>query len=217
VYAPVKSSAAPRIAPLCSILDGLGHSIAAADSDPAREPIRAMIDFSRNYFDLFGLPVRFQFDPATLDAAYRSLQREVHPDRFAAAGDAERRLALQSSARVNEAYRALKDPVARARYLLTLHGAGVDDETNTALPAEFLERQLERREAVSDALAARDAKALAALRASVDDETAREQQRVATLLDGDGDWNAARVAVRELTFLAKLAADIDAMQAGLDD
>ena len=176
-----------------------------------------MIDFSRNYFDLFGLPVRFRFDPETLDAAYRALQREVHPDRFASAGDAERRLALQSSARVNEAYRALKDPVARAQYLLSLHGAGVDDETDTALPAEFLERQLERREAVSDALAARDAKALAALRTSVDDETAREQQRVATLLDGDGDWHAARVAVRELTFLAKLAADIDAMQAGLDD
>ncbi len=176
-----------------------------------------MIDFSRNYFDLFGLPVRFQFDPATLDAAYRALQREVHPDRFASAGAAERRLALQSSARVNEAYRALKNPVARARYLLSLHGAGVDDERDTALPAEFLERQLERREAVSDALAARDARALATLRASVDDETAREQQRVATLLDGDGDWHAARAAVRELTFLAKLTADIDAMQAGLDD
>jgi len=176
-----------------------------------------VIDFSRNYFDLFGLPVRFEFDPATLDAAYRALQREVHPDRFASAGDAERRLALQSSARVNEAYRALKDPVARARYLLSLQGAGVDDETDTALPAEFLERQLERREAVSDALAARDAKALATLRTSVDDETTREQRRVAALLDGDGDWHAARVAVRELTFLAKLAADIDAMQAGLDD
>jgi len=175
-----------------------------------------MIDFSRNYFDLFGLPMRYRFDGAALDAAYRSLQREVHPDRFASAGDAERRLAMQSSARINEAYRALKDPVARARYLLALHGAGVDDEKDTALSAEFLERQLERREAVSDALAARDARALAALRASVDDETARGEQRVATLLDGDGDWNAARTAVRELTFLAKLAADIDAMQAELD-
>jgi molecular chaperone HscB len=176
-----------------------------------------MIDFSRNYFDLFGLPARFRFDPAALDAAYRALQREVHPDRYAAAGDAERRLALQSSARVNEAYRALKDPVARARYLLSLHGVDLRDEAENSLPVEFLERQLERREAVSDALAARDARALAALRAEVDGEAAREEQRVATLLDGDGDWHAARAAVRELTFLAKLAADIDAMQSGLDD
>jgi len=176
-----------------------------------------MIDFSRNYFDLFGLPARFRFDPAALDAAYRALQREVHPDRYAAAGDAERRLALQSSARVNEAYRALKDPVARARYLLSLHGVDLRDEAENALPVEFLERQLERREAVSDALAARDAPALAALRADVDGEASREEQRVATLLDGDGDPHAARAAVRELTFLAKLAADIDAMQSGLDD
>ena len=70
---------------------------------------------------------------------------------------------------------------------------------------------------MSDALAARDAPALAALRASVNDEAAREEQRVATLLDGDGDWHAARTAVRELTFLAKLVADIDAMQSELDD
>ena len=176
-----------------------------------------MIDFTRNYFDLFGLPTRFRFDPTTLDVAYRALQREVHPDRFAAAGDVERRLALQSSARVNEAYRALKDPVARARYLLSLHGVDQRDETDNALPVDFLERQLERREAVSDALAARDAPALAALRASVNDEAAREEQRVATLLDGDGDWHAASTAVRELTFLAKLVADIDAMQSELDD
>ena len=75
-----------------------------------------MIDFSQNYFALFGLPQRYGFDPEQLDAAYRALQRVVHPDRYAAAGDAERRVALQSSARVNEAYRALKDPVGRAQY-----------------------------------------------------------------------------------------------------
>ena len=178
-----------------------------------------MIDFSRNYFELFGLPMRFRFDPVELDVAYRALQREVHPDRFAAAPDAERRLALQSSARVNEAYRALKDPVARAHYLLSLEGVATQAEGEGTLSAEFLERQLERREAVSDALTARDAKALAALRADVDADAAREEERVAGLLDrnGDNDRQAARAALRELTFLTKLAADIDAMQAELDD
>jgi len=178
-----------------------------------------MIDFSRNYFDLFGLPARFRFDPAALDAAYRALQREVHPDRFAASPDAERRLALQSSARVNEAYRALKDPVARAHYLLSLKGVATPAEGEGGLSTEFLERQLERREAVSDALARRDAKALAALRADVDAEAAREEERVAELLDRNSDIarQTARAVLRELTFLAKLAADIDAMQAELDD
>jgi len=93
-----------------------------------------MIDFSRNHFELFGLPERFRFDPVLLDHAYHALQGEVHPDRHAAAGATEQRVALQSSARVNEAYRALKDPVARAQYLLSLHGVDAFDETNTALP-----------------------------------------------------------------------------------
>ena len=93
-----------------------------------------MIDFTRNHFELFGLPERFRFDAALLDRAYHALQSEVHPDRFATAGDAERRVALQSSARVNEAYRALKDPVIRAQYILSLHGVDALSETDTSLP-----------------------------------------------------------------------------------
>src|SRR5260370_19659073 len=80
-----------------------------------------VIDFSQDYFSLFGLPARYHCDARKLDAAYRKLQSEVHPDLFAAAGESERRLALQSSARVNEAYRALRDPVDRALHLLSLH------------------------------------------------------------------------------------------------
>ena len=122
-----------------------------------------MIDFSKDYFALFGLPARYRFDPAKLDAAYRKLQTEVHPDRFATAGDEERRLALQSSSRVNEAYRALKDPVGRAQYLLSLRGIDALAETDTALPQQFLEGELERREAVAEAHAGGDVARLGAL------------------------------------------------------
>src|SRR5213075_2858641 len=73
--------------------------------------------------------------------AYRALQREMHPDRYAAGDEVERRLALQSSARVNEAYRALKDPVGRAQYLLSLRGIDALAETDTQLPLDFLEHQ----------------------------------------------------------------------------
>ncbi len=175
-----------------------------------------MIDFSHNHFQLFGLPERFRFDAAALDNAYRALQGEVHPDRFAAASAAEQRLALQSSARVNEAYQALRDPVARAQYLLSLHGIEAFDERDTALAHDFLERQLERREAAGDALAALDASRLAALAAEVHADAGRVEQRLATRLDGESAWDAARADVRELRFLAKLAADIDDMQAELD-
>jgi molecular chaperone HscB len=175
-----------------------------------------MIDLSRNYFDLFGLPGRFRFDRAVLDAAYRSLQSQVHPDRFAGGTDVERRLALQSSARVNEAYRALKDPVQRAQYLLRLHGVEAVGETDTALPLEFLEQQLERREAAGDAHAAGDVRTLSALTADVRADAAQLEDRLALMLDGQQAYADARVEVRKLTFLAKLAADLDDLAAGLD-
>ncbi len=175
-----------------------------------------MIDFSRNHFELFGIPARFRCDSATLDHAYRELQRDVHPDRYAGANETEQRIALQSSARVNEAYRALKDPVARAHYLLSLHGVEAFAETDTVLPVGFLERQLERREAAEGALAARDARALEALLAGVAADAAALEKRLAVLLDTDCAWDAARMHVREFRFLAKLAADIDAMLAELD-
>ena len=175
-----------------------------------------MIDFSRNHFELFGLPERFRFDATVLDRAYHALQSEVHPDRFATADDTARRLALQSSARVNEAYRALKDPVIRAQYLLSLHGIDALAETDTALPLDFLEHQLERREAASDAVKARDVAAVEALLAAVRAEYAELEARLAALLDTDAAWDASRMRVRELKFLAKLADDIDAMLGELD-
>ena len=176
-----------------------------------------MIDFSRNHFELFGLPERFRFDPALLDRAYHVLQGEVHPDRYAAASETEQRLALQSSARVNEAYRALKDPVARAQYLLSLHGVEAFNETDTSLPFDFLERQLDRREVAATAMADGDTRALETLLDAVRAEARELERRVSSLLDVDGAWDKARVAVRELRFLAKLAADVDAMLAARED
>jgi molecular chaperone HscB len=176
-----------------------------------------VIDLSRNYFELFGLPQRFRVDPALLEQAYRRLQSEVHPDRFAAGSEREKRIALQSSARVNEAYRALREPVERARYLLGLHGVDAMDESDTQLPLEFLERQLERRESAAEALAARDLRALSSLIDEVAEERAELEAALARMLDADRAYADARTAVRELKFLSKIAADLDAMQGELSD
>jgi molecular chaperone HscB len=175
-----------------------------------------MIDFSRNYFDLFGLPDRFRFDPAVLDQAYRALQTQVHPDRFAGGSDAERRVALQSSARVNEAYRALKDPVQRAQYLLRIHGVEAVGETDTQLPLAFLEQQLERREAAEDAVAAGDVRTLSAFRDAVRADGVRLEDRLAQMLDAEHAYADARAEVRQLTFLAKLADDLDELVVSLE-
>ena len=171
-----------------------------------------MIDFSRNHFELFGLPARYRIDGAALERAYRALQGKVHPDRFAGAGDTEKRLALQASARVNEAYRTLHDPVARAEYLLALRGVDATSETDTRLPIAFLSRQLERREAAEEASDERDARALAKLIDEVRGDAADLAVEVERALDGD-DAEAARVRVRELRFLAKVADDLEALAA----
>jgi molecular chaperone HscB len=174
-----------------------------------------MIDFSHNHFDLFGLPATFHIDPAVLDRTFRELQSEVHPDRFAGGSDAEKRLALQSSARVNEAYNALRNPVQRAQYLLRLRGFDAVDESDTALPLEFLERQLERREQADEARAAGDVEMLTSLLEDARAEGRALESVVARLLDEQA-FAAARIEVRQLTFLAKLVQDLDAMLASAE-
>jgi molecular chaperone HscB len=176
-----------------------------------------MIDLARNYFDLFGLPARYRHDPGSLERAYRRLQSEVHPDRYAGGSDAQKRAALQSSARVNEAYRALRDPVERAQYVLKLHGIDALEETDTALPLDFLERQLERRESAAAAVAAHDVRALSALVAEIRAEAADREVGLAKALDDDHAYADARMHVRELKFLQKLTVDLDAMLEAQDD
>jgi molecular chaperone HscB len=177
-----------------------------------RRELQRLIDFSLDHFALFGLPPRYRFDPRKLEQAYRALQREIHPDRFAAGDEAQRRLALQSSARVNEAYRALKDPVSRAQYLLSLHGIDALAETNTALPPSFLERELERRESVAEASEAHDAARLEALLREVRSDGVSVESALADHLEREA-WPAARDVLRELKFLAKVGDDIEAAMA----
>ncbi len=107
------------------------------------------VNLSSDFFTLFDLPVSFEIDLNALAECYREVQRAVHPDKFANASEAERRLSVQMAARVNEAYRTLKDPLARARYLLELRGVELD-EKNTAVDSAFLMEQIELRERLAD-------------------------------------------------------------------
>ena len=101
----------------------------------------------QNHFELFGLSAAFGLETEVLERSYREIQSRVHPDRFAHAGDAERRASLQWTTRVNEAFQTLKNPVTRAQHLLALRGVDVAFETNTAMPPEFLMHQMELRRA----------------------------------------------------------------------
>jgi molecular chaperone HscB len=175
-----------------------------------------MIDFSRNHFELFGLPASYRVDGAALERAYRDLQNAVHPDRFARGSDIEKRLALQSSARVNEAYRTLRDPVSRAEYLLSLRGVDAAVETDSRLPVAFLSRQLERREEAEEAIEAQDAATLSRLVDEIHAEADALRAEVAGAFEAADD-DDLRMRVRELRFLAKVADDLEALAAAEAD
>jgi molecular chaperone HscB len=162
---------------------------------------------SSSHFELFGLEPAFGLDTAALERAYREIQSQVHPDRFAHAGDAERRASLQWTTRVNEAYRSLKNPVQRASHILALHGVDVAFETNTAMPGDFLMQQMELREALEEA---KDAPALEALQARLSAEKQEMEARIGEAIDARKDYALAAGLVRKLQFLEKLDAEIDA-------
>jgi molecular chaperone HscB len=105
----------------------------------------------QNYFELFQLPIGFAIDEADLGVRHRAIIDKVHPDRFAAKSPMEQRLALQWSTFANEAFDILRDPIARAKYLLQLHAPELTGESvRVVLPQNFLMQQMEWREALED-------------------------------------------------------------------
>ncbi len=156
-------------------------------------------------FTLFGLPARQALVRSELDARWRALQSEVHPDRFAAQGAAAQRLAMQWAVRVNEAYQRLKNPLKRAAYLCEMRGQPIRAEDNTAMPAAFLMQQMQWREALEDAAGEPAVQALAEAVAA--EERARLCQ-LETLIDHDNNMVEAARQVRALMFVERFAQDI---------
>jgi molecular chaperone HscB len=159
-----------------------------------------------DHFALFGLPRRFALDADALDVAYRRVQAQVHPDRFAAASAAERRVAVQWAARSNEALRILRSPARRAEYLCELNGVALGADSNTAMPVAFLEQQLQWREALGATGGARE---LAALVQQV--ESARQSlvDALAHAIDESRDFGHAATLVRQLMFVDKMTEELE--------
>ncbi len=161
----------------------------------------------QNHFDLFHLPQRFAIDLAALDQAYHEVQNRVHPDKFVSAADAEKRVAMQWATRANEAYQTLKSPFKRAAYLCELNGVDLQIESNTAMPRDFLMQQMEWRETLEDAKAAKDIAALDTLEAELRAARKAEVGQIGALLDAK-DFAQAAQGVRRLMFLEKFGEEI---------
>ncbi len=106
------------------------------------------MNFSQNFFEIFQIDVAFDLDVADLRARYQALQKRVHPDRYAGQGEQAERVATQWATHVNEAYETLSEPLARARYLLDLHGVAL--VANPALDPGLLYEQIELRETLDE-------------------------------------------------------------------
>ncbi len=158
-------------------------------------------------FELFGLATQYSQDRAVIDARWKELQRQAHPDKFAAQGAAAQRLAMQWSVRINEAYARLKDPLRRAAYLCELNAAPVNAENNTAMSQEFLVQQMQWREALD---AAQDAATLNELSLQVASERRDMLQKCEQLLDREHAYQDAAQRVRALMFIERLGRDVDA-------
>lgn len=175
-----------------------------------------MLDFNRNHFELFGLPPAFALSRESLEHAYRDIQAEIHPDRFAHAGEAEQRLAMQWTARVNEAYQTLRQPFARALYLLEMQGVHAMDARNTAMPADFLLQQMEWRERLEEARAAKDISALQRMETETRAQAGQLERQLGELLDERHAYTEAAEVLRKYRFMDKLLQEIEEAMEEID-
>ncbi|MDY7549083.1 Fe-S protein assembly co-chaperone HscB [Glaciimonas sp. Gout2] len=161
----------------------------------------------QNHFDLFHLQQQFSLDLTALEQAYHEVQNQIHPDRFANATGAEKRVAMQWATRANEAYQTLKNPFKRAAYMCELNGVDLQAESNTAMPGSFLMQQMEWREALEDARDAKDIEALDRLDKALRLARTKDLIQIAATLDAQ-DFEKAAQYVRQLMFLEKFGEEI---------
>jgi molecular chaperone HscB len=178
------------------------------------------VDLSKNYFELFGLPVGFGVDAEQLKARYRELQRVLHPDRYAGASDQERRLSMQGATLVNEALQTLKDPMLRGRYLLSLYGIGLDAHGETTQDAAFLMEQMELREELEEARHHRDPQPeIRRILAGIDRRINTLVARMALHFEDPAPEQLTAVSevLRKMQFLQKLRRDAERLEEQFDE
>ncbi len=152
-----------------------------------------------------GLQPGFDLDLVALEARWKQLQREVHPDKYATQGAAAQRVAMQWSVRVNEAYQRMRNPLRRAAYWCELQGVKINAESNTAMPADFLLQQMEWREALDEAVTEQQLDRL------LDNTQQARRDHLQTLqhtIDTQRNADAAAQEVRALMFVDRFVSEI---------
>ncbi len=160
-----------------------------------------------NYFELFSLSPSYDVDTAILAERYRDLQRAVHPDKFANASEQDKRLSVQRTAQINDAYQTLKNPIQRAEHLLALKGLELSHESTTLKDTQFLMQQMEWRESLEEISDSDDPDAeIEALYDSFDSFAKQITAVLKVQLESDlaSEHLQAADQIRKLKFMAKL-------------
>ena len=153
---------------------------------------------TQNYFELFNLPEKFQIDSVKLQENYRSIQKEIHPDRFATSTENEKVQSMIKSTQVNDAYQTLKSPTKRAKYILSLHKS-VEKIT---LPPDFLMQQMEWEEHLEDI--EKKIKELDQFKLAINKKYEEYSLMLLTQIDNDQNWNEAAITIDKLYFVERL-------------
>jgi molecular chaperone HscB len=149
-----------------------------------------------SYFAFFALPEKLQIDPEALEQQFHKLSWKLHPDNFMRADEFERNLSLERSSELNDAYRALRDPLTRVEYLLAHKGTRKEGAAKQQAPPELLEEVFELNESLDELREARAAgEDLAALRARLESAEKDFQEKLddvdAELDQVRREWDAA--------------------------
>ncbi len=132
-----------------------------------------MKNLSADYFEFLELPRSAAIDPKDLEKRFYALSRQLHPDLYARRSAEEKAYAQDASALLNDAYRTLKDPIARALYLMKLEGFEIGEQGSKDVPPELLEEMFELNMMLEEADPAEIAAARArfeSMRAVIDEE-----------------------------------------------
>jgi len=162
---------------------------------------------SINFFTLLQLPEAFDIDLETLHQNYQSIQKDIHPDRFATFDDEAKLESIKKTAQVNDAYQTLKSPIRRAEYLLQLKGINIHDEKYTAVPQDFLMQQMEWREELETHKL--DKVALEKLAQDIQKNKNDMMNQLPSFFDDKNHLNDAIRVTRELNFIEKIEQHIN--------
>ena len=153
---------------------------------------------TKNYFEIFNLPEKFDIDLTVLQKNYREIQKKIHPDKFTTSTENEKIQSMIKSTQINDAYKTLKLPLKRASYITSLH----TDDKKIILPPEFLMQQMEWEE-YFESIQTKKEKVNefdSLIKNKKDDFIGLLQNQI----DQKKDWDAAAITIHKLKFIEQL-------------